>query len=248
MVLTDATRAPAPAKGPAPLLKVRGLEAWYGESHVLHGIDLDVAPGEVVTLLGRNGAGKTTTLKSIMGVIGKRKGSVVLEGTETISLPSRSIARLGIGFVPEERGIYASLSVEENLMLPPKVREGGLPLERIFRLFPNVKERLRSQGNKLSGGEQQMLAIARILRTGAHLLLLDEPTEGLAPVIIEQIGRTISELKQEGFTIILVEQNFRFAQTVADRHYIVEQGKVIDMIPNAELDANIDKLHRYLGV
>ncbi|SIQ85206.1 ABC transporter ATP-binding protein [Bosea sp. TND4EK4] len=248
MATIEAVKAPAVATAAAPLLKVRGLEAWYGESHVLHGIDLDVAPGEVVTLLGRNGAGKTTTLKSIMGVIGKRRGSVVMEGTETIGLPSRAIARLGLGFVPEERGIYASLSVEENLMLPPKVREGGLPLERIFKLFPNVKERLRSQGTKLSGGEQQMLAIARILRTGAHLLLLDEPTEGLAPVIIEQIGRTIAELKQEGFTIILVEQNFRFAQTVADRHYVVEQGKVIDMIPNAELDANIDKLHRYLGV
>ena len=248
MAITEEVIAPAAATSAAPLLKVRGLEAWYGESHVLHGIDLDVAPGEVVTLLGRNGAGKTTTLKSIMGVIGKRKGSVTMEGQETIALPSRTIARLGIGFVPEERGIYASLSVEENLMLPPKVREGGLPLERIFRLFPNVKERLKSQGTKLSGGEQQMLAIARILRTGAHLLLLDEPTEGLAPVIIEQIGRTIAELKQEGFTIVLVEQNFRFAQTVADRHYVVEQGKVIDMIPNAELDANIDKLHRYLGV
>ena len=248
MAITEAARAPAGAAGAAPLLTVRGLEAWYGESHVLHGIDFDVAPGEVVTLLGRNGAGKTTTLKSIMGVIGKRKGSVVLEGKETIDLPSRAIARLGIGFVPEERGIYSSLSVEENLMLPPKIREGGLSLERIFTLFPNLKERLRSQGTKLSGGEQQMLAIGRILRTGAHLLLLDEPTEGLAPVIIEQIGRTIAELKREGFTIILVEQNFRFAQTVADRHYVVEQGKVVDMIPNAELDANIDKLHRYLGV
>ncbi|UZF91851.1 ABC transporter ATP-binding protein [Bosea sp. NBC_00550] len=248
MATTDALKAPSAAAGTAPLLKVRGLEAWYGESHVLHGVDLDVAPGEVVTLLGRNGAGKTTTLKSIMGVIGKRKGSVVLEGTETIGLPSRAIARLGIGFVPEERGIYSSLSVEENLMLPPQVRPGGLSLEAIFTLFPNIKERLKSQGTKLSGGEQQMLAIGRILRTGAHLLLLDEPTEGLAPVIIEQIGRTIARLKQDGFTIILVEQNFRFAQTVADRHYVVEQGKVIDMIPNAELDANIDKLHRYLGV
>jgi len=248
MATTEALKTPAAAAGTAPLLKVRGLEAWYGESHVLHGIDIDVAPGEVVTLLGRNGAGKTTTLKSIMGVIGKRKGSVVMEGKETIGLPSRAIARLGIGFVPEERGIYASLSVEENLMLPPQVRPGGLSLDAIFTLFPNIKERLKSQGTKLSGGEQQMLAIGRILRTGAHLLLLDEPTEGLAPVIIEQIGRTIAKLKQEGFTIILVEQNFRFAQTVADRHYVVEQGKVIDMIPNAELDANIDKLHRYLGV
>ncbi len=247
-MLTETTAAGQPATETAPLLKVRGLEAWYGESHVLHGIDFDVAPGEVVTLLGRNGAGKTTTLKSIMGVMGKRRGSVTLEGTETIALPSRAIARLGIGYVPEERGIYASLSVEENLLLPPQVRPGGLSLEQIFELFPNIKERLKSQGTKLSGGEQQMLAIGRILRTGAHLLLLDEPTEGLAPVIIEQIGRTIARLKREGFTIILVEQNFRFAATVADRHYVVEQGKVVDMIPNDELDANIDKLHGYLGV
>jgi branched-chain amino acid transport system ATP-binding protein len=230
------------------MLRVRRLEAWYGESHVLHGIDFDVAPGEVVTLLGRNGAGKTTTLKSIMGVIGKRKGSVVLEGTETISLPSRAIARLGIGYVPEERGIYASLSVEENLMLPPRVRPGGLSLDEIFTLFPNIKERLKSQGTKLSGGEQQMLAIGRILRTGAHFLLLDEPTEGLAPVIIDQIGATIRKLKQDGYTIILVEQNFRFAATVADRHYVVEQGRVIDRIENDQLDANIGKLHGYLGV
>ncbi len=248
MATTEALKNPVAAAGTAPLLKVRGLEAWYGESHVLHGINFDVAPGEVVTLLGRNGAGKTTTLKSIMGVLAKRKGSVELEGKETIALPSRSIARLGIGFVPEERGIYSTLSVEENLMLPPQVKPGGLPVEQIFTLFPNLKERLKSQGTKLSGGEQQMLAIGRILRTGANLLLLDEPTEGLAPVIIDQIGATIRMLKQKGFTIILVEQNFRFAQTVADRHYVVEQGKVIDMIPNAELDANIDKLHRYLGV
>ncbi|HEY5794781.1 MAG TPA: ABC transporter ATP-binding protein [Bosea sp. (in: a-proteobacteria)] len=247
-MLTEAAPSPAKAATAAPMLEVRGLEAWYGESHVLHGIDFDVAPGEVVTLLGRNGAGKTTTLKSIMGVIGKRKGSVVLEGTETISLPSRAIARLGIGYVPEERGIYSSLSVEENLMLPPKIRDGGLSLPQIFELFPNLKERLRSQGTKLSGGEQQMLAIGRILRTGAHFLLLDEPTEGLAPVIIDQIGATIRKLKQDGYTIILVEQNFRFAATVADRHYVVEQGKVIDMIPNDQLDANIDKLHGYLGV
>jgi branched-chain amino acid transport system ATP-binding protein len=247
-MLTEAAPSAATKATAAPMLKVRGLEAWYGESHVLHGIDFDVAPGEVVTLLGRNGAGKTTTLKSIMGVIGKRKGSVVLEGTETIGLPSRAIARLGIGYVPEERGIYASLSVEENLMLPPRVRPGGLSLDQIFTLFPNIKERLKSQGTKLSGGEQQMLAIGRILRTGAHFLLLDEPTEGLAPVIIDQIGATIRKLKQDGYTIILVEQNFRFAATVADRHYVVEQGKVIDMIPNDELDANIDKLHGYLGV
>ncbi len=247
-MLTEAAPSPAKATTAAPMLKVRGLEAWYGESHVLHGIDFDVAPGEVVTLLGRNGAGKTTTLKSIMGVIGKRKGSVVLEGTETIGLPSRAIARLGIGYVPEERGIYASLSVEENLMLPPRVRPGGLSLDEIFTLFPNIKERLKSQGTKLSGGEQQMLAIGRILRTGAHFLLLDEPTEGLAPVIIDQIGATIRKLKQDGYTIILVEQNFRFAATVADRHYVVEQGRVIDMIENDQLDANIGKLHGYLGV
>ncbi|KPH79480.1 MULTISPECIES: ABC transporter ATP-binding protein [Bosea] len=247
-MLTEAAPSPAKAATIAPMLKVRGLEAWYGESHVLHGIDFDVAPGEVVTLLGRNGAGKTTTLKSIMGVIGKRKGSVVLEGAETINLPSRAIARLGIGYVPEERGIYASLSVEENLMLPPRVRPGGLSLEQIFTLFPNIKERLKSQGTKLSGGEQQMLAIGRILRTGAHFLLLDEPTEGLAPVIIDQIGATIRRLKQDGYTIILVEQNFRFAATVADRHYVVEQGRVIDMIENDQLDANIGKLHGYLGV
>ncbi|MCZ8040853.1 MAG: ABC transporter ATP-binding protein [Beijerinckiaceae bacterium] len=246
-MLTEAARSPVAATA-TPMLKVRGLEAWYGESHVLHGIDFDVAQGEVVTLLGRNGAGKTTTLKSIMGVIGKRKGSVVLEGTETIGLPSRAIARLGLGYVPEERGIYASLSVEENLMLPPRVRPGGLSLDEIFTLFPNIKERLKSQGTKLSGGEQQMLAIGRILRTGAHFLLLDEPTEGLAPVIIDQIGATIRKLKQQGYTIILVEQNFRFAATVADRHYVVEQGKVIDMIENDQLDANIDKLHGYLGV
>jgi len=237
-----------PAAGAKPLLAVRGLEAWYGESHVLHGIELHVGEGEVVTLLGRNGAGKTTTLKSIMGVIGKRKGSVTFAGQETIGLPSRAIARLGIGYVPEERGIYSTLSVEENLLLPPQVKPGGLSLEQIFTLFPNIKERLRSQGTKLSGGEQQMLAIGRILRTGANLLLLDEPTEGLAPVIIDQIGATIRMLKQKGFTIVLVEQNFRFAQTVADRHYVVEQGRVVDMIPNPELDANIDKLHSYLGV
>jgi branched-chain amino acid transport system ATP-binding protein len=231
-----------------PMLEVRDLNAWYGESHVLHGVNLDVAEGEVITLLGRNGAGKTTTLKSIIGIIGKRTGSIRFQGEETVSLSSRAIARLGIGYVPEERGIFSSLSVEENLMLPPQVRPGGMSVEQIFELFPNIKERLTSQGTKLSGGEQQMLAIARILRTGAKFLLLDEPTEGLAPVIIEQIGRTISRLKSEGFTIILVEQNFRFAQTVADRHYLVEQGRVVDMILNAELDRNIDKLHAHLGV
>jgi branched-chain amino acid transport system ATP-binding protein len=201
-----------------------------------------------VTLLGRNGAGKTTTMKSIIGIMGKRTGSITYEGQETIGLPSRQIARLGIGYVPEERGIFASLSVTENLTLPPQVKPGGLSIPQIYELFPNLKERAGSQGTKLSGGEQQMLAIGRILRTGAKLLLLDEPTEGLAPVIVQQIGRTIERLKGEGFTIVLVEQNFRFAQTVANRHYIVEQGRVVDMIPNAELDQNVDKLHRYLGV
>ena len=233
---------------PEPLLTVRGLEAWYDESHILHGVDFDVYPGEVVTLLGRNGAGKTTTLKSVMGIVGKRTGSVKLAGKELIHLPSNLIARLGIAFCPEERGIFASLNVQENLLLPPQIAAGGLGLDAIFGLFPNLKERLRSQGTKLSGGEQQMLAIARILRTGARLLLLDEPTEGLAPVIVQQIGATIRRLKAEGFTILLVEQNFRFASTVADRHYVMERGRVIDTIANGALDANMDKLHEYLGV
>lgn len=231
-----------------PVLSVQGLEGWYGESHVLHGVTFDVMPGEVVTLLGRNGAGKTSTLRAIIGILGKRKGSIAFEGTETIAMPSRSIARLGIGYVPEERGIFSSLSVLENLTLPPQVRPGGMTLDQIYEIFPNLKERSASQGTKLSGGEQQMLAIGRILRTGARFLLLDEPTEGLAPVIVQQIGRTIARLKSEGFTIVLVEQNFRFAQTVADRHFVVEQGRVIDMIPNDALDKNIDKLHAYLGV
>jgi branched-chain amino acid transport system ATP-binding protein len=220
-------------RAPDAVLGVRDLHAWYGESHILHGVSFGLSRGEVITLLGRNGAGKTTILKSIIGMIGKRRGSVQFEGTETIGLPSRQIARLGLAYCPEERGIYSSLSVEENLMLPPQVKPGGLSVERIFQLFPNLKERLGSQGAKLSGGEQQMLAIARILRTGARTLLLDEPTEGLAPVIVQQIGRTIAQLKREGFTIVLVEQNFRFAATIADRHYIVEQGRVADVIPNA---------------
>jgi branched-chain amino acid transport system ATP-binding protein len=230
------------------MLEVKGLNAWYGESHILHGVDLEVREGEVVTLLGRNGAGKTTTLKSIMGMVGRRQGSIRFKGSETIGFASNRIARLGIAFCPEERGIFASLDVEENLMLPPQVAAGGLSLEQIFRLFPNLRERLHSQGTKLSGGEQQMLAIARILRTGARLLLLDEPTEGLAPVIVQQIGTTIAQLKQQGFTILLVEQNFRFAQKVADRHYIVEHGRVVDMVPGAELEANLGRVHEYLGV
>ncbi|MCJ2090635.1 ABC transporter ATP-binding protein [Methylobacterium sp. E-005] len=240
------TFTPAPATG--SLLTVRGLEGWYGESHVLHGIDIDVRTGEVITLLGRNGAGKTTTLRAIIGILGKRAGSIVYDGVETVRMASRNIARLGIGYVPEERGIFASLTVHENLMLPPRVKPGGMSVAEIHTLFPNLKERASSQGTKLSGGEQQMLAIGRILRTGAKLILLDEPTEGLAPVIVQQIGRTIQQLKAQGYTIILVEQNFRFAQTLADRHFVIEQGRVVDMIPNAELDANIDKLHAYLGV
>jgi len=232
-----------------PLLAVNNLEAWYGESHILHGVDFDVHQGEVVTLLGRNGAGKTTTLKAIMGLVGRRAGSIKFEGQETIGLAPEKVARAGIAFCPEERGIFASLGVEENLLLPPQVRPGGLSLDRIFELFPNLKERLgSSQGTKLSGGEQQMLAVARILRTGARMLLLDEPTEGLAPVIIQQIGRTIRTLKEHGFTILLVEQNFRFASTVADRYYVMEHGRVIDKFANSELDANVDKLHEYLGV
>jgi len=232
----------------APLLSAKGLNAWYGESHILHGVDLEVRAGEVVTLLGRNGVGKTTTMKSIMGMVGRREGSITFEGAETIALPSHRIARLGIAFCPEERGIFASLDVLENLMLPPRVREGGFSVQQVYEIFPNLKERLASQGTKLSGGEQQMLAIGRILRTGARLLLLDEPTEGLAPVIVQQIGRTIARLKQEGFTILLVEQNFRFAQAVADRHYVMENGRVVDMIPNAGLEASMAKLHDYLGV
>jgi branched-chain amino acid transport system ATP-binding protein len=230
------------------LLVVRDLQAWYGESHILHGVTFDVRAGEVVTLLGRNGAGKTTTLKSIMGMVDRRHGSIRLEKDELIHLPANRIARLGIAFCPEERGIFASLNVEENLLLPPVVRPGGLGVDAIFGLFPNLKERLRSQGTKLSGGEQQMLAIGRILRTGARLLLLDEPTEGLAPVVVKHIGATIRRLKAEGFTILLVEQNFRFAATVADRHCVMEHGRVVDVIPNAELDRSAAKLHEYLGV
>ena len=239
----------APAKAAATtVLSVENLQAWYGESHILHGINFNVNAGEVVTLLGRNGAGKTTTLKSVMGIIGKRTGAIRFENQNIIKASSDKIARMGVAFCPEERGIFASLDVRENLLLPPIVRSGGLTLDQIFELFPNLKERLNSQGTKLSGGEQQMLAIARILRTGARFLMLDEPTEGLAPVIIQQIGHTIARLKNEGFTILLVEQNFRFAATVADRYYIVEHGKIIDGFANSELQANMDKLHTYLGV
>ncbi len=244
----QAVGGPRPSAAANTVLQVNNLEAWYGESHILHGVNFEVRAGEVVTLLGRNGAGKTTTLKSVMGIIGKRSGSVEFEGKEIIRTSSDKIARLGVALCPEERGIFATLDVRENLMLPPQVRSGGLSLDQIFELFPNIKERLNSQGTKLSGGEQQMLAIARILRTGARFLMLDEPTEGLAPVIIQQIGKTIARLKQEGFTILLVEQNFRFASTVADRFYVMEHGKIIDTFANSELEANMDKLHAYLGV
>ena len=229
-------------------LAVRDVHGWYGDSHVLHGMSFEVKPGEVVTLLGRNGAGKTTTMRAIMGMLANRKGSITFEGSELINLKSNRIARQGIAYCPEERGVFASLNVKENLLLPPVVKKGGLPVDKIFELFPNLRERLSSQGTKLSGGEQQMLAIARILRTGAKLLLLDEPTEGLAPVIVQHIGSTIRMLREQGFTILLVEQNFHFASTLADRHYVVEHGRVIDMIPNVALEANKAKLQTYLGV
>jgi branched-chain amino acid transport system ATP-binding protein len=231
-----------------PMLTVENLEAWYGESHVLHGVALEIREGEVVTLLGRNGAGKTSTLRAIMGLVPRRSGSIRFEGREMIAARSDTIARAGIAYCPEERGIFASLTVTENLFLPPVIRQGGMTVPEIHALFPNLKERARSQGTKLSGGEQQMLAIGRILRTGARLLLLDEPSEGLAPVIVQQIGRTIRELKARGFTVLLVEQNFRFAQTVADRHYVMEHGRVVDMVANADLAGAMDRLHEYLGV
>jgi branched-chain amino acid transport system ATP-binding protein len=237
-------------QGQKELLRVKDLHAWYGESHILHGMSFAVAEGEVVTLLGRNGAGKTTTLRAILGIVGQRRGSVVYDGNELVGRSSNRIARCGIAYCPEERGIFASLNVEENLMLPPVVRPGGMSVDEIYAIFPNLKERLKSQGTKLSGGEQQMLAIGRILRTGAKLLLLDEPTEGLAPVIVQQIGSVIRALKAKGFTILLVEQNFHFAATVADRHYVVEHGQVIDGFRNDQLSdqRTLDKLHDYLGV
>jgi branched-chain amino acid transport system ATP-binding protein len=230
------------------MLEVRNLNAWYGESHVLHGVNFDVGAGEVVTLLGRNGAGKSTTLKSIMGLIARRDGAIRLNGVELVKFRSDQIARAGIAYCPEERGIYSSLDVTENLLLPPVLAAGGLDLATIYGMFPNLKERAASQGSKLSGGEQQMLAIARILRTGARLLLLDEPTEGLAPVIVRQIGRTIADIKARGFTILLVEQNFRFAARVADRHYVMENGTIVDMIQNDQLASSMSKLQDYLGV
>jgi branched-chain amino acid transport system ATP-binding protein len=233
---------------PETILSVKDLHGWYGESHVLHGMSFDVHDGEVVTLLGRNGVGKTSTMRAIMGILRQRKGSIRFKGAETIAMPSNKIARLGLAYCPEERGIFASLNVRENLLLPPKVQDGGLSLDEIYEIFPRLRQRSGSQGTKLSGGEQQMLAIARILRTGAKVLLLDEPTEGLAPVIVQQIDEIIRTLKDKGFTILQVEQNFHFASTIADRHYVVEHGHVIDMITDAALAANKEKLTAYLGV
>jgi branched-chain amino acid transport system ATP-binding protein len=233
----------------AEVLRVEHLNAWYGESHILHGVDLTVSEGEVVTLLGRNGSGRTTTLRAIMGLTGRRSGSIRVNGRETVSWPTHRIAHLGLGYCPEERAIFSSLSVEENLLLPPRVAEGGLSVEEIYEMFPNLRERRRTaQGTKLSGGEQQMLAMARILRTGARLLLLDEITEGLAPVIVQALGRIIVKLKERGFTIVLVEQNFRFAAPLADRFYVMEHGKIAESFIATELEGKTQLLHEYLGV
>ncbi len=231
-----------------PLLKIENLHAYYGESHALQGVSLEVNEGETVTLLGRNGAGKTTTLRSIIGILDDRRGSIRFRGQELVGLPSHKIGRAGIGYVPEERGIFASLTVDENLLLPPRVADGGMSVAEIFELFPNLEERRSSPGTKLSGGEQQMLAMARVLRTGARLLLLDEPTEGLAPVIVQRIGEVIAMLRGKGFTIILVEQNFRFAAKLADRHYVMEDGHVVDTFPNSALEEKSEALHKFLGV
>jgi branched-chain amino acid transport system ATP-binding protein len=232
----------------ARLLEVRELHGWYGESHVLHGVNLHVDAGEVVTLLGRNGAGRTSTLRAIMGLIGSRKGSVKVHGTETIAWPPHRIARLGVGYCPEERGIFSSLSAEENLMLPPALADGGMSLAQIYDMFPNLQERAASQGTRLSGGEQQMLAVARILRTGAKLLLLDEISEGLAPVIVQKLAETVVALRRQGYTIVMVEQNFRFAAPLADRFLLMEHGRVIQEFTQAELPQRQERLHEYLGV
>ena len=229
-------------------LRITDLHAFYGESHVLHGVDLTVNRGELVTLLGRNGAGRTTTLKAIMGLTGRRTGSIMVNGVEAVELPIHSIARLGLGYCPEERSIYASLSAEENLLLPPAVKSGGMTVDEIYSMFPNLKERRSSPGMRLSGGEQQMLAIARILRTGARLLLLDEISEGLAPVIVQSLGRVIRSLKERGYTIIMVEQNFRFAAPLADRHYVIEHGRIVETVAMSELASKMDRLHELLGV
>lgn len=232
----------------APFLEVKGLQGWYGESHVLHGVDFHVNEGEVVTLLGRNGAGRTSTMRAIMGLIGSRKGSIKVRGTETIAMSTHKIARLGIGYCPEERGIFSSLTAEENLMLPPTLASGGMPLAQIYDMFPNLRERAASQGTRLSGGEQQMLAVARILRTGAKLLLLDEISEGLAPVIVQKLAEMVTTLRKQGFTIVMVEQNFVFAARLADRFMVMEHGQVIQEFTQAELPARMDRLHEYLGV
>ena len=231
-----------------PLLKVANLDSWYGESHILHGVNFEIHEGELVTLLGRNGAGRSTTIKSILGLTGRRTGSVQIDGVETIGMQTNQIARLGLGYCPEERGIFSSLSCEENLMLPPKIGPGGLSVEEIYEMFPNLKERRHSQGTRLSGGEQQMLAMARILRSGARILLLDEITEGLAPVIVQTLGRVIRQLKAKGLTIILVEQNFRFAAPLADRHYVMEHGQIVATVHKDELDNKAQMLNEYLGV
>jgi branched-chain amino acid transport system ATP-binding protein len=231
-----------------PFLEISGLHAWYGESHVLHGVDLHVDEGEVVTLLGRNGAGRTTTMRAIMGLTGARKGSIKVKGQETIALPTHKVARLGLGYCPEERGIFSSLSAEENLLLPPVLTKGGMPIEQIYAMFPNLKERAGSQGTRLSGGEQQMLAVARILRTGARLLLLDEISEGLAPVIVQKLAEMVVALRKQGYTIVMVEQNFRFAAPLADRFLVMEHGQVIQQFTQAELPSRIERLHEYLGI
>lgn len=229
-------------------LSIKNLEAWYGESHILHGVNLEVQKGEVVTLLGRNGAGRTSTLRSILGLTGKRTGSICINGVETVGMQTHQIAHLGIGYCPEERGIFASLTAEENLMLPPAVADGGMSLDEIYTMFPNLYERRDSPGTKLSGGEQQMLAMARILRTGADILLLDEITEGLAPVIVQKLGQVVLQLREKGFTVVLVEQNFRFAAPLADRHYVIEHGQVVEMVAKNELEAKTEILNQYLGV
>jgi branched-chain amino acid transport system ATP-binding protein len=231
-----------------PFLEVRGLQGWYGESHVLHGVNFHVNEGEVVTLLGRNGAGRTSTMRAIMGLIGTRKGSIKVRGTETIDMATHRIARLGLGYCPEERGIFSSLSCEENLMLPPTLAEGGMSVEQIYTMFPNLKERASSQGARLSGGEQQMLAVARILRTGARLLLLDEISEGLAPVIVQKLAEMVIALRKQGYTVLMVEQNFRFAAPLADRFMVMEHGQVIQEFTQAELPSRLERLHEYLGV
>ena len=233
---------------PTEFLRISNLHAWYGESHILHGVDLTVHKGEVVTLLGRNGAGRTTTIKSIVGLVGKRSGSITINGRESIGMAPHQIAKLGIGYCPEERGIFASLSCEENLLLPPEIASGGMPLDEIYEMFPNLLERKNSPGTRLSGGEQQMLAVGRILRTGAKLLLLDEISEGLAPVIVQALARMILSLKAKGFTIIMVEQNFRFAAPLADRFYVMEHGQIIEGFAASELQAKMPMLHEYLGV